>query len=79
MAALTTELETPFIPAAGDFIVQCTQGVAALQRENASGAGWVHVGVITGNDAPIVSNPVAGARYQFVQIGATSAVVRADQ
>lgn len=79
MPALTTALATAFTPAAGDFIVQCTAGVAALQRENASGAGWTHVGTITGNDAPIVSNPVAGARYQFVQVGATTATVRADQ
>lgn len=79
MAALTTALETPFTPAVGDFIVQCTQGVAALQRESAIGAGWTDVGFITGNEAPIVSNPVSGARYKFVQIGVTTAVVRADQ
>lgn len=79
MAALTTALATAFTPAAGDFIVQCAVGVAELQRENATGAGWTSVGIVTGNDAPIVSNPVAGARYQFIQVGATTAYVRADQ
>lgn len=79
MATIATALNTPFTPAAGDFIVQCSAGVAELQRSGDADAPWTHVGVITGNDAPIVSNPVAGARYQFLQVGATTAVVQADQ
>ena len=79
MATIATALNTPFTPAAGDFIVQCSAGVASLERSNDTDAPWVNVGTITGNDAPIVSNPVAGARYQFRQIGSTTAVVQADQ
>ena len=79
MATIATALNTPFTPAAGDFIVQCSAGVAALERSNDADAPFVYVGTITGNDAPIVSNPVAGARYQFRQIGSTTAVVQADQ
>ncbi len=79
MATLTTALNTAFTPAVGDFIVQCSSGVAALERRNTAGAAWVSVGIVTGNDAPIVSNPVAGASYRFVQVGATTAVVQADQ
>lgn len=79
MATIATALNTPFTPAAGDFIVQCSAGVAELQRSGDTDAPWTHVGIITGNDAPIVSNPVAGARYQFLQVGSTTAVVQADQ
>lgn len=79
MALLSSALNTPFTPAAGDFIVQCSAGSVELQRENASGAGFVGVGIITGGNAPIVSNPIAGARYQFVQVGSTTATPRADQ
>lgn len=79
MATMTTALNTAFTPAAGDFIVQCSAGTAALERRNTAGAAWVSVGIVTGNDAPIVSNPVAGASYRFVQVGSTTAVVQADQ
>lgn len=79
MATLTTALNTAFTPAAGDFIVQCSSGAAALERRNTAGADWVSVGIVTGNDAPIVSNPVTGASYRFVQVGSTTAVVQADQ
>lgn len=79
MATLTSALNTAFTPAAGDFIVQCSSGVAALERRNDADAPWVSVGIITGNDAPVVSNPVAGADYRFIQVGSTTAVVQADQ
>lgn len=78
MATISSALDTPFTPAAGDFIVQCSAGVAALERSNDADAPFVYVGTITGNDAPIVSNPVAGARYQFVAISGTP-TVQADQ
>lgn len=79
MATLTAALATAFTPAAGDFIVQCSAGVASLQRRASAGAGWTHVGTLTGNDSPVISNPVAGAQYQFLQVGATTAVVQAEQ
>jgi len=79
MATLTTALNTAFTPAAGDFIVQCSAGTAALERRNTAGAAWVSVGIVTGNEAPIVSNPVAGAEYRFTNVGSTTAVVQADQ
>lgn len=78
MATLTSSLNTEFTPSAGDFIVQCSSGVAELQRRGASGAPWVSAGVISGNNAPIVSNPVAGAQYKFVAVAGTP-VVQADQ
>ncbi|MEJ7932567.1 hypothetical protein WG922_21535 [Ramlibacter sp. AN1015] len=79
MATLTSSLNTAFTPAAGDFIVQCSAGTASLERRNTSGAGWVRVGEITGNNAFIVSNPVAGAQYQFVAVGSGTPTVQADQ
>lgn len=79
MATIATALNTPFTPAAGDFIVQCSAGIAEVQRSNDVDAPWVSVGIITGNQAPIISNPVAGARYQFVQVGSVTPVVQADQ
>lgn len=79
MATLTTALNTAFTPAVGDFIVQCSKGAVSLERRNTAGAAWVNVGIVTGNDAPIVSNPVDGAEYRFVQIGVTLATVQADQ
>lgn len=78
MATIASAVDTPFTPAAGDFIVQCSAGVVTLQRSNDADAPWVDVGVVTPNNAPIVSNPVAGARYQFVTIVGTP-VVQADQ
>ena len=69
---------TPFTPNAGEFIVQ-VRGRAQLQRENASGAGFVDVkdGLIE-NKSFIVDNPVAGARYRWVEVW-PSTTVRADQ
>lgn len=78
MAQIASAVNTPFTPAVGDFIVQCTGGVVGLQRRNAAAAAWVDVGTITSNEAPIVSNPIAGADYQFVTIVGTP-TVRADQ
>ena len=78
MATLTTSLDSAFTPAAGDFVVQATGGTVALERRNTSGAAWVEVGRITGNAAPIVSNPVAGVQYRFVSVSG-SPVVQADQ
>ena len=78
MATLTTSLNTAFTPAVGDFVVQATGGVVALERRNTSGAAWAEVGRFTGNAAPIVSNPVAGVQYRFVSIEG-SPTVQADQ
>lgn len=83
MALLTSALETEFTPAVGDFNVQCTVGLARLERKNATGAAWAVVGDLEAGDAKIVSNPIADAIYQFVAhepFGDTATpVVRADQ
>lgn len=78
MATIASALNTPFTPAAREFIVQAAAGTAVLQRRNTSGAAWVRVGEITPNRAEIVSNPVAGAEYQFVALAGTP-TVQADQ
>lgn len=78
MAQIASAVNTAFTPAVGDFIVQVTGGVVGLQRRAVSGAAWVEVGTITANDAPIVSNPIDGAQYQFVTVVGTP-TVRADQ
>ncbi len=75
MATIASAVNTPFTPASGEFIVQCSSGVAALQRRADSGSPWTNVGSITGNDAPIVSNPVVGAQYQFVAISGAPVVL----
>ena len=83
MAALTTALNTEFTPLVGDFNVQCTVGLARLERKNAAGAAWAVVGDLEVGDAKVVSNPIAGAIYQFVArepFGDTGTpIVRADQ
>jgi hypothetical protein len=78
MATIASAVNTVFTPAAGDFIVQCATGVASIQRRSSAGAAWTNVGVLTGNDSPIISNPVSGAQYQFTVISGTP-VVQADQ
>lgn len=78
MATIASAVNTAFTPGVGDFIVQCSAGGVSLERRNTAGAQWVSVGVITPNEAPIVSNPVAGAQYQFKTIVGTP-VVQADQ
>jgi hypothetical protein len=77
MATLVSALDTLFSPAAGDFIVQVTGGTCSLQRRNTSGAAWANVSSVT-NSALVVSNPVAGAQYQFVTVKGSPAV-QADQ
>ena len=78
MATLTSALDTAFTPAAGDFVVQASGGAALLQRRNTAGAAWVNVGVITANNAFVISNPVASVQYQFTaQVGTPA--VQADQ
>ena len=79
MALLTSAINTVFTPLSGEFIVQCSSGMTALQRRGVTGADWVQVGIISGNTAPIISNPVSGAEYQFTQVGSVVPVVRADQ
>lgn len=76
MATLVSALNTEFTPAVGDFIVQSTNGRAALMRKNVSGAGFAAVGVIS--EAVIVSNPVAAAVYKMMAHEGTP-VVQADQ
>jgi hypothetical protein len=78
MATIASAVNTVFTPNAGDFVVQCTTGVVVLQRRGTAGAPWANVGIITGNDAPIVTNPVAGVQYQFTTVSGTP-VVQADQ
>lgn len=78
MATIASALNTVFTPAAVDFVVQVSSGVVALQRRGTSGAAWVNVGLITANEAPIVSNPVAGVQYQFVPVSGSPSV-QADQ
>lgn len=84
MAALVTAVDTEFTPAVGDFTVQCTAGLARLERKNATGAAWAtNGGDLQAGDFKNVSNPIAGAIYRFTArtpYGVTLApVVRADQ
>lgn len=76
MATLVSALETEFTPAAGDFIVQVTNGMANLLRKNTSGAPFSRVDCI--GSAVIVDNPVAGAIYKFQSVSGSPAV-QADQ
>ncbi len=78
MATLTAALNTTFVPAVGDFIVQSSGGSASLWRRNTTGAAWVACGQLVPDAAAIVSNPIAGAEYQFTALSA-SVVVQADQ
>jgi hypothetical protein len=78
MAQIASAVNTAFTPAVGDFIIQCSGGAVGLQRRNAAAAEWVDVGQISSGEAPIVSNPIAGADYRFIAIVGTP-VVRADQ
>lgn len=68
---------TEFTPAAGDFIIQATNGKISLVRKNASGANFASVGSIDGV-AVIIDNPVAGAVYKWRRDGGDPSV-RADQ
>ena len=77
MATLSTALNTDFTPAVGDFIAQSWGGTATLTRKNSSGAAAVNCGVING--AVIVSNPIAGAVYQFTTEAPGKVTVQADQ
>lgn len=77
MATLVSALNTEFTPAVGDFIAQATAGQALLMRKNSSGAAFAPVGLID-KAAVIVSNPIAGAVYQFLSANG-SPVVQADQ
>lgn len=78
MATLTSSVNTDFTPAVGDFIVQVSGGTASITRRNTSGAANVSIGTLT-NGAGVVSNPIAGAIYQFVPQGSTVVAVQADQ
>jgi hypothetical protein len=78
MATIASAVNTAFVPGVGDFVVQCSTGIAELQRRGTNAAPWVTVGVISGSMAPIVSNPVAGAEYRFLAVSGTP-VVQADQ
>jgi len=83
MAALTTTLEEVFTPAVGVFAVQCTVGLARLERRNVTGAAWAPVGDLAAGQAADVDNSVADMEYRFVArepFGDTSTpVIRADQ
>ena len=79
MANLTTALNTSFTPAAGDFIAQASGGLVWLQRRNTSSSVWVNIQPnVDALGAATVSNPVAGADYQFVS-QYPNAIVSADQ
>jgi hypothetical protein len=79
MALITNsdQLNTAFVPAAGDFIVQVTAGSVNLQRRNVTAAAWANVAPLS-NQGYVVQNPVAGAEYRFLSLDG-SPVVRADQ
>ena len=77
MASIASAIDTTFTPAASDFLAQVTGGTANLMRRNSSGEAWALVDAIT-NRAVVVSNPVAGAQYQFTAVS-PAPVVRADQ
>jgi hypothetical protein len=76
MTTLTTALNAEFTPAVGNFNVQCTGGVATLQRKNSAGAAFAPCGAVDG--ARVVYNDVADAVYRFVDFSGTPAV-QADQ
>jgi hypothetical protein len=76
MATIASALDTEFTPAAGDFIVQCTNGTASLMRKNSSGAAFASIGSVS--EAVNVDNPVAGAVYKFRRETGSPAV-QADQ
>lgn len=79
MATLSTALDADFTPAAGDFIVQCTSGFVQLVRKNNAGAAFASCSLLN-NEAKVVSNPVAGAVYQFRRVHPnTTPIVSADQ
>lgn len=79
MAVLTAALDTPFTPVVGDFIAQVTGGSVTLIRKNNAGAAYALVQSLV-NQAVVVSNPIAGAVYQFASTGVLPApVVSADQ
>lgn len=78
MATLTTAFDTAFTPAVGSFNVQCSRGIAQLERRNTSGADWVPVGLLKQGESAIIDNPIAAADYRFVGMAGTP-VVRADQ
>lgn len=63
MPTISSALNTPFTPAAGDFIVQSAGGSVTLMRQNSAGAVAVSCGVVGRGEAVVVSNPVAGAVY----------------
>lgn len=78
LIAGSDQASTPFTPAAGVFIVQVV-GRAQLERENASGVGFVAVlnGLLQ-NVSVEVNNTVAGARYRWVDV-LQGSTFRADQ
>ena len=79
MANLTTSLDTSFTPATGDFTVQAKGTPVQLLRKNNAGAPFASVSMLH-NEAKTVSNPVAGAVYQFASVHPTNvATVSADQ
>jgi hypothetical protein len=78
MATLTSALSTPFTPASGTFLVQCTNGIAQLERRGTSGAAWAIVGVLKSGQALNVDNPASGVDYRFTGVSG-SPVVQADQ
>lgn len=77
LIANSNTFNSAFVPAAGDFIVQVVgQGKATLERRDATAAPWALVdNQMSGSK--IVSNPVAGAEYQWT--GGDNVAVRADQ
>jgi hypothetical protein len=82
MASLVTAFGTPFIPAAGDFIVSVTGGLAQLQRRNSAATPWANVDILGPDNAYTVENPVAGAEYKFIAppgLSTSGVAVRADQ
>lgn len=81
MALLTDELDTPFTPAVGVFIVEVTGGEAALMRRNAADAPWALCAGLRNpiNGAHDVNCAVAGAEFMFTAGSTADVAVRADQ
>lgn len=78
MSTIASAVNTPFTPAIGSFVVQCTGGEARLDRRQTAGAAWTTVVTVGLANSFIIDNPVADVQYQFFPLNGTP-VVQADQ
>lgn len=80
MPTIASAPNTPFTPVVGSFIAQSTGGPANLERRNTAGAPFCILLRIDSDRAVVVSNPVAGADYQFTAVDpGEPPTVQADQ